>query len=105
MRRQIGASARPRQFTGAPPFDNAPHETKKVVMDALVSTEWLAAQSGAPDLRIADCSWFLPTEHRDAAAEFRAAHATAEFRGLVGQEAWRAFPSRPALYELVVSAG
>lgn len=74
MRRQIGASARPRQFTGAPPFDNAPHETKKVVMDALVSTEWLAAQSGAPDLRIADCSWFLPTEHRDAAAEFRAAH-------------------------------
>ena len=38
-------------------------------------------------------------------ADYRAAHATAEFRGLVAQEAWRAFPSSPGLYELVVSAG
>jgi thiosulfate/3-mercaptopyruvate sulfurtransferase len=43
-------------------------------MDALVSTQWLAYEIGAPDLRIADCSWFLPTEARDPAAEFRAAH-------------------------------
>lgn len=38
-------------------------------------------------------------------ADYRAAHATAEFRGLVTQEAWRNFPSSPAIYELVVSAG
>ncbi len=38
-------------------------------------------------------------------ADYRAAHATAEFRRLVSQEGWRAFPSSPAVYELVVSAG
>lgn len=43
-------------------------------MDALVSTSWLADALGARDLRIADCSWFLPTEGRDPAAEFHAAH-------------------------------
>ena len=36
---------------------------------------------------------------------YRAAHATEEFRRLVTQEGWRAFPSSPAIYELVVSAG
>ncbi len=43
-------------------------------MDSLVSTQWLADTLGAPDLRIADCSWFLPGEGRDGAAEYRAAH-------------------------------
>lgn len=43
-------------------------------MDALVSTEWLAAQLGASDLRAADASWFLPEHGRDAAAEFAAGH-------------------------------
>ena len=43
-------------------------------MDALVSTEWLAAQLGASDLRVADASWFLPEHGRDAAAEFAAGH-------------------------------
>ena len=36
-------------------------------------------------------------------AEFRAAHATAEFRRLVGDPAWREFPSSPALYEVAVA--
>ena len=40
----------------------------------LVSTEWLAEHLGAPDVRIADASWYLPQAGRDAKAEYRAAH-------------------------------
>jgi thiosulfate/3-mercaptopyruvate sulfurtransferase len=40
----------------------------------LVSTEWLAAHLGAPDLRILDASWYLPADGRDARAEYAAAH-------------------------------
>ena len=36
---------------------------------------------------------------------FRAAHSTEEFRRLVSQEAWRQFPSSPALFEVVTSEG
>lgn len=43
-------------------------------MQSLVSTEWLAAELGAPDLRIADATWFLPDDRRDARAEYEAAH-------------------------------
>ncbi|MEG3181055.1 3-mercaptopyruvate sulfurtransferase [Sphingomonas sp. LT1P40] len=43
-------------------------------MDALVTTEWLAAELGAPDLRIFDATWFLPGVTRDARAEYAAAH-------------------------------
>ncbi len=42
-------------------------------MDALVSTEWLAGELGANDLRIVDASWHLDAA-RDAAAEYEAAH-------------------------------
>jgi thiosulfate/3-mercaptopyruvate sulfurtransferase len=40
----------------------------------LVSTDWLAANLSAPDLRVVDGSWYLPTEKRDPQAEYRAAH-------------------------------
>jgi len=40
----------------------------------LVSTDWLAAHLGAPDLRVVDASWHMPATGRDAAAEFAAAH-------------------------------
>ena len=43
-------------------------------MDSLVSTEWLAGQLGAPDLRIVDASFFLPDEGRDARAEYENGH-------------------------------
>jgi len=43
-------------------------------MKTLVTTEWLAAELGAPDLRIADASWFLPDDARDPRAEYEAAH-------------------------------
>ena len=40
----------------------------------LVSTEWLAKHLNAPDIRIADASWYLPQAGRDAKAEYRSAH-------------------------------
>lgn len=43
-------------------------------MEALVSTEWLAKELGAVDLRVVDASWFLPTDGRNPRAEFEAAH-------------------------------
>jgi thiosulfate/3-mercaptopyruvate sulfurtransferase len=43
-------------------------------MDQLVSTEWLAAQLGAADLRILDATSFLPGTPRDPEEEYRAAH-------------------------------
>lgn len=41
-------------------------------MDALVSTDWLAKEMGASDLRIVDATLFL--DARDAAAEYEAEH-------------------------------
>ena len=43
-------------------------------MDSLVSTDWLAAELGAPDLRILDATTFLPDSGRDPRAEYEAAH-------------------------------
>lgn len=43
-------------------------------MDALVTTEWLAAELQATDLRIVDATYFLAEHGRDAAAEYQAAH-------------------------------
>jgi thiosulfate/3-mercaptopyruvate sulfurtransferase len=41
-------------------------------MDALVSTEWLAKELGASDLRVVDATLFL--DSRDAGAEYEAEH-------------------------------
>jgi thiosulfate/3-mercaptopyruvate sulfurtransferase len=43
-------------------------------MDSLVSTDWLAHEMGASDLRIVDASYHLPEAGRDALAEYEAAH-------------------------------
>jgi thiosulfate/3-mercaptopyruvate sulfurtransferase len=43
-------------------------------MDALVSTEWLAGELDAPDLRLIDATFSLPTDTRDAGAEYEAEH-------------------------------
>jgi thiosulfate/3-mercaptopyruvate sulfurtransferase len=40
----------------------------------LVSTEWLAAHLAAPDVRVADASWYLPQAGRDAKAEYLSVH-------------------------------
>lgn len=42
--------------------------------DALVSTAWLAERLGAPDVKIADASWFLPPMGRDGREEYDRAH-------------------------------
>jgi thiosulfate/3-mercaptopyruvate sulfurtransferase len=43
-------------------------------MESLVSTEWLAGEMGASDLRIVDCTRHLPAAGRDALAEYEAGH-------------------------------
>src|ERR1044072_8407536 len=43
-------------------------------VDSLVSTDWLEAELGAPDLRVLDAPLFLPGMGRDAGAEYRSAH-------------------------------
>ncbi|WP_438730203.1 3-mercaptopyruvate sulfurtransferase [Parasphingorhabdus sp. DH2-15] len=43
-------------------------------MESLVTTEWLAGELEATDLRIIDASKFLPDAGRDAAAEYEAGH-------------------------------
>ncbi|MCO4823486.1 MAG: 3-mercaptopyruvate sulfurtransferase [Amylibacter sp.] len=40
----------------------------------LVSTDWLAENLGAPDLRILDASWYLPTDYREPKVLFDAVH-------------------------------
>ncbi|HHX91426.1 MAG TPA: 3-mercaptopyruvate sulfurtransferase [Paracoccus sp.] len=40
----------------------------------LVSTDWLAAHLGDPDLRILDGSWYMPDSGRDPRAEYEAGH-------------------------------
>lgn len=43
-------------------------------MDDLVSTDWLARNLGESDVAVIDSSAFLPTDNRDPAVEFEAAH-------------------------------
>lgn len=43
-------------------------------MDSLVTTEWLAAEMGASDLRVVDASRHMADTGRDAGAEYETAH-------------------------------
>jgi thiosulfate/3-mercaptopyruvate sulfurtransferase len=43
-------------------------------MEPLVSTEWLAAEIGKPDLTVFDATKYLPNEDKDGYAEFLRAH-------------------------------
>ena len=40
----------------------------------IVSTDWLAGHLDAPDIRIADASWYLPQAGRNPKDEFASAH-------------------------------
>ena len=42
--------------------------------EALVSTQWLADHLAAPDVRVVDASWYLPSQGRNARAEYEAEH-------------------------------
>lgn len=43
-------------------------------LPSLVSTAWLAAHIDAPDVRVVDATWFLPTDPRDARALYDEGH-------------------------------
>jgi thiosulfate/3-mercaptopyruvate sulfurtransferase len=43
-------------------------------MDSLVTTEWLANEMGASDLRIVDASWHMPASGRNGHEEYLAGH-------------------------------
>jgi thiosulfate/3-mercaptopyruvate sulfurtransferase len=42
--------------------------------DSLVSTEWLAQHLEAPDLRVVDATWYLPSQGKNGRAEYDARH-------------------------------
>jgi thiosulfate/3-mercaptopyruvate sulfurtransferase len=42
--------------------------------DALVETGWLAQHLQSPDVQVVDASWYMPSEGRDAKAEFLERH-------------------------------
>ncbi len=44
------------------------------VAGGIVSTEWLDANLSAPDLRVVDASWHLPTTGRSAQSEYQHCH-------------------------------
>ena len=48
--------------------------TDQHAIPSLVSAEWLAQRLGKPNVRVVDGSWYLPTDPRNAAAEYTAAH-------------------------------
>src|SRR4051794_17213901 len=43
-------------------------------MESLVSTEWLAAELGRPDLVVFDATLYLPGEGKDACSEYLKGH-------------------------------
>ena len=43
-------------------------------METLVTTEWLANEGAATDMRVVDASWHLPDAGRDPRSEYTAAH-------------------------------
>jgi thiosulfate/3-mercaptopyruvate sulfurtransferase len=53
-----------------------PHQSSRW----LVTTDWLAARLGAPDLAVIDASYYIPTAKRDAAAEYLAGHIAGAVR-------------------------
>jgi heme-degrading monooxygenase HmoA len=72
------------------------------------TSEYFRAQPGFVSLKL-HRAVSVDAEHRyvnvavwESAAHYAAPHQTDEFRRLVGQEAWREFPSSPALYEVVL---
>lgn len=75
------------------------------------TSRYFRAQPGFVSLRLhravtPDAGYRFVNVARWASAEqYRAPHLAGEFRRLVTQEAWREFPSTPALYEVVAAIG
>jgi thiosulfate/3-mercaptopyruvate sulfurtransferase len=62
-------------------------------MDDLVSTDWLARNLGSEALAIVDCSFFMPADRRDPAAEFGEGHIPGARFLDIGQVADRDHPA------------
>jgi len=75
------------------------------------SSEYFRAQPGFLSLRLhravtpGTAYRYMNVARWASDADYRAPHGTDEFRRLVGQEAWREFPSSPVLYEVVFAVG
>lgn len=72
------------------------------------TSHYFRAQPGFRSLRLHralldDTSYrFVNVANWDSIEQFRAAHATPEFREVVSQPGWAEFPSSPALFEVIV---
>src|SRR5690606_18850968 len=68
----------PREPPVPHPFRPAAFEPGDAAMSQtslfVVSADWLQERLGKPGLSIVDGSWYLPTQGRDARAEYQAAH-------------------------------
>ena len=62
-------------------------------MDDLVTTDWLSRNLGAMDLAIVDCSFFMPADQRDPAADFLEGHIPGARFLDIGQVADRENPA------------
>ena len=49
-------------------------DSEKRGLQTLVSTEWLASNLDAGDLKILDASWYMPAEQRDCLSEYKECH-------------------------------
>ena len=58
----------------------------------LVSTDWLAARLGQPDVVAVDGSFYLPAMKRDAAAEYLAGHIPGAVRFDIDEIAEKSIP-------------
>ncbi len=56
---------------GAPPFAES---ALRVSKNSVLTTEWLVAHLGGPNVRVADASWYLPQANRNPRAEYEAGH-------------------------------
>jgi thiosulfate/3-mercaptopyruvate sulfurtransferase len=55
-------------------------QTQSATSCWLVTTDWLAARLGAPDLVVLDGSYYIPTTKRDAETEYLAGHISGAVR-------------------------
>src|SRR6476661_1818156 len=80
-------------------------------MDSLVSTEWLAGELGASDLKVVDASAHLPAVGRDPRGEFAAGHIPgAQFLDLAtlkdtSSPVFNALPNRAQFAERMAALG
>ena len=93
------------RFAVRPERDDAFHELWTA------TSTYFRAQPGFVSLRLhraissdAEYRW-VNVATWESEADFRAAHASEEFRSVVTQPGWKEFPSSPMLFEVVTSIG